>query len=276
MIFTHKKWEAFCEQLQKNGIQSIPARDVNAASGNYLVLKHDVETDVSSAYRMALIEERYGHKGSYYVQAYLLEKPANVALLQKMQDMGHEVSYHHDVMDSCKGDLENATIEFERNRKNFEENGFPVVTVCQHGNPVVERIGYSSNRDFFRSEKVQAQYPYIADIMVNFPERHQTKYRYFSDAGRVFKWISDPINNDIKPSAEQDIPYQSINALLEGLSREAGNIVSIHPHRWSSSAVKYVVQATVFKTVKGVAKGLLKIPGMEKVLGRFYYLAKKF
>lgn len=276
MIFTYKKWEAFCEKLQQNGLQSIPAREVDANSDNYLVLKHDVETNVANAYRMACIEQKYGHKGSYYVQAYLLEKSANVALLQKMQEMGHEVSYHHDVMDSCKGDLEKAIAEFEKNRKFFTENGFPVITVCQHGNPVVERVGYSSNRDFFRSEKVQALYPDIADIMVDFPEKHQTKYCYFSDAGRLFKQISDPINNDIRPSAEADIPYANMKALFGGLRREEGNIISTHPHRWSASAVKYVVQAGVFKTVKTAAKILLKIPGMKKIMGRFYYLAKKF
>ena len=40
-----------------------------------------------------------------------------------MQEMGHEISYHYDVMDSCKGDLEAAIAEFEKNRKRFEEKG---------------------------------------------------------------------------------------------------------------------------------------------------------
>ena len=276
MIFTYKKWKIFCEKLQKAGIQSIPAREVTPNCGKYVVLKHDVETNVSSACRMAQIEYDCGHRSSYYVQAYLLENEANVRLLQKMRDMGHEISYHYDVMDSCKGNLEKAIKEFEANYKRFESNGFPIVTVCQHGNPVVERVGYTSNRDFFRSEKVQALYPNVADIMVNYPQKYQTEYLYFSDAGRIFKRIFDPINNDVTPSDEKNTPYKDLDALLGGLSGKVGNIISTHPHRWTASAVKYVIKNAVFKTAKFCAKLLIKIPVMKKLMGRFYYLAKKF
>ncbi len=276
MIFTYKKWDAFCAKLQKSGYTSIPACRVKPDSGNYLVLKHDVETNVASAYRMAQIEHKYGHCGSYYVQAYLLDNAENVKLLQKMQQMGHEISYHYDVMDSCKGDLEAAVTEFEKNRCAFEKNGFTCVTVCQHGNPVVERVGYTSNRDFFRSARVQEQYPNMADIMVNYPEKYETSYLYFSDAGRMFKRIYDPINNDVVNSDDKNIPYKDLNELFDGLSREDGNIISTHPHRWTGSVVKYVIKSAIFKTVKAIAKLLMKIPFMKKLMGRFYYLAKKF
>lgn len=276
MIFTYKKWESFCEKLQNNGMQSIPACKVKADSGNYLVLKHDVETNVYSAYRMAQIEQKYGHRGSYYVQAYLLDDAQNVKLLRKMQEMGHEVSYHYDVMDSCKGNLEKAITEFEANRKRFEDNGLKVITVCQHGNPVVERVGYTSNRDFFRSERVQALYPDLSDIMVDYPDKHKTNYQYFSDAGRIFKRIFDPINNDVVNSDEKNIPYKNLSDLFNALDNQAGNIISTHPHRWTGSAVKYVIKNVIFKTVKSAAKLLIKIPFMKKFMSRFYYLAKKF
>ena len=276
MIFTYKKWERFCRSLQQTGIQSIPAREVKGISGSYLVLKHDVETNVNSAYRIAAIEQKYGHRGSYYVQAYLLENHENVMLLQKMQQMGHEISYHYDVMDSCKGDLTAAMEEFEKNRRRFEESGFPVATVCQHGNPVVERVGYTSNRDFFRSKEVRKRYPDMADIMVNYPEAYETEYLYFSDAGRIFKRIFDPINNDVINSEDKNIPYGDLEALQKALHKEKGNIVSIHPHRWTASATRYVIKSAVFKTVKFVAKILIKIPFLKKIMSKYYYLAKKF
>ena len=111
MIFVYKKWDVFCESLKEKGIQSISAKDVRENTKSYLVLKHDVETDVSKAYEMAKIEHKYGHKGSYYVQAYLLEKEENVKMLKEMAKLGHEISYHYDVMDSQKGDLQKAIEE---------------------------------------------------------------------------------------------------------------------------------------------------------------------
>ena len=114
MIFTFSKWEEFCKNLSDKSIYSICACDVGKEK--YLVLKHDVETNVQNALNMAIIENKYGHKGSYYVQAYLLKDAKNIEMLKKIQTLGHEVSYHYDVLDSCKGDVEKADIEFLENK----------------------------------------------------------------------------------------------------------------------------------------------------------------
>lgn len=275
MNFVYKHWEHFCKNLQAQSFFSVPACEINADSGNYLVLKHDVETAVSHAYEIAKIENTYGHRGSFYVQAYLLEKKENVKLLKKIQKMGHEVSYHYDVMDSCKGNLDEAIREFETNRLLFQKYGFSVMTVCQHGNPIVERVGYHSNRDFFRSERVKLLYPDISDIMVNYKEQKNTEYQYFSDAGRMFKLIYDPINNDIVNSDDQNVMIQDFGALLNKLSPNAGNIISIHPHRWTNSEILYVIKNSIFKGVRAFAKILVKIPFFKKIMSRYYYLAKK-
>jgi len=274
MIFTHKLWEMLCTELQRNGIHSIPACEVAADTGSYLVLKHDVETEVRKAYQIACIESRLGHRGSYYVQAYLLKNEKNVRMLRKIQEMGHEVSYHYDVMDSCKGNLTQAISEFEENRNLFEKRGFPVRTVCQHGNPVVTRVGYASNRDFFRSEKVRALYPGMKDIMVNFQQDVPTEYRYFSDAGRRFHLIYDPVNNDLVCSDDKNILVDTLEKLLEYIRTESC-IVSIHPHRWTKSGAQYLIRTAIFKTVKKIAKILIKIPIFKKIMSRYYHLAKK-
>lgn len=275
MIFVYKKWDRFCSDLAKRGMLSIPARDVSQEKNAYIVLKHDVETDVAKAYEMAKIEHKYGHKGSYYVQAYLLENTSHIELLQKMQEMGHEISYHYDVMDSCRGDLKKAVEEFEKNKQLFEKNGFVLKTLCQHGNPIIERIGYTSNRDFFRSEEVRALYPALSDIMVNFKEMHQTEYTYFSDAGRQFKMIFDPLTNDIVNSDDKNVLYKDLGAVSNALLPEERYIISTHPHRWTNSAVVYVVKSWFFKFVKTIAKILVKIPFFRKIMSKYYYLAKK-
>lgn len=275
MIFVYKKWAELCSCLIDKGIKSIPACEVKSDSGNYVVLKHDVETDVPHAYKIAQIENQYGHRGSYYVQAYLLEDNKNIELLSQMQQMGHEISYHYDVLDSCKGNLDEAISEFDKNLKLFKTNGFNIVTVCQHGNPIVERNGYHSNRDFFRSERVYGLYPDISDIMVNFKEKIPTDYLYFSDAGRIFKLIYDPINNDIVNSDVKNIAYKNLDDLTKALDGNKGNIISIHPHRWTESAVVYTLKSSVFKVLKFIAKILVKIPFFNRIMSKYYYLAKK-
>lgn len=274
MKFVYRNWEEFCILLDRAGIHSIPACEVTGEMGKYLVLKHDVETNVQSAYNLAKIENKYGHRGSYYVQAYLLERFENVEYLKKMQLLGHEISYHYDVMDSCRGNLKQAIAEFERNRCMFENYGFPIRTVCQHGNPVVERVGYHSNRDFFRSEKVHDCYPDIMDIMVNFKNGVPTEYTYFSDAGRQFKLVYDPIWNDVVNSDEHNISFESLQEIMPYITKEAC-IVSMHPHRWTASLWKYELKTVAFRVIRFTAKKMMKIPLMKIIMSRYYHLAKK-
>lgn len=278
MIFILKNWDNFCKRLseaQKKSITLSTLREQDSIN-DFVSLKHDVETNISAAFQIATIESKYGHCGSYYVQAYLLKNEENVSLLKKMKDMGHEITYHHDVMDSNKGDIGKAIEEFSENLSLFEKNGFSVTTVCQHGNPVVERVGYNSNRDFFRNEKVRNIYPDISDIMVDFPDRVSGEYDYYSDAGRQFKLIYDPINNDVINSDNKNIPFKNLDVLLDNIKNTpSGAIISIHPHRWMSSATKYIIKNVTFKLVKSIAKTLMKVPFFKKIMSRYYYLAKK-
>lgn len=276
MEFVYKSFEGFCKKLDELGVHSVTALDVynNNASNKYLVLKHDVETKVQNAYEIAKIESKYSHKGSFYVQAYLLDNENNIALLKKIKEMGHEVSYHYDVMDSNKGNIDLAVKEFQINVEKFRSLGFEISTVCQHGNPVVERIGYTSNRDFFRNSAVQNLYPYTADIMVNFKEKANTDYNYISDAGRKFKLIFDPINNDIISSDDKNIEINDFTGLI-GYITKKNSIVSIHPHRWVKSALENRLRRAIFLLIRAAAKVAIKIPFIKTFMSKYYHLSKK-
>lgn len=273
MVFIYNKWDKFCKDLKNKGVISIPAKELLGHKGSFLVLKHDIENRVSKAYKLAEIEYKYGHRGSYYIHAYLLKKEKNIRLLKKMQDMGHEISYHYDVMDSNHGNIEKAIKEFEKNIKLFKSFGFLIVTVCQHGNPIIERIGYTSNRDFFRNCKVQELYPNIADIMVDFKSKYNVDYSYYSDAGRIFKLIYDPINNDRINSDDKNILYENLDELLKNLNSQV--IISTHPHRWSESIIGYFLKDKMFKLIKECVKLLMHVSICKKLMSKYYYLAKK-
>lgn len=111
MIFVYDSWDRFCKKLKDSGRLSVPASEVRSDMQEFIVLKHDIESAVEKAYKLAEIEQKYGHRGSYYAHVYLLENEKNIVLLKKMQEMGHEISYHYDVMDSNKGDINKANIE---------------------------------------------------------------------------------------------------------------------------------------------------------------------
>ena len=82
-MFYYKNWERFCEALSKSGVTLCTAEEAHKLpkGKRFVVLKHDVETFVPNAHRLAAIEHRYGICGSYYVQAYLMSDPKNIELL---------------------------------------------------------------------------------------------------------------------------------------------------------------------------------------------------
>ncbi|MBR3791999.1 MAG: hypothetical protein IKK18_04785 [Clostridia bacterium] len=275
-MFVYKKWEKFCKNLYENKIQSTTAYGaLKDKKENFLILKHDVETNPQKALAMAKIENKYGHCGVYYVQAYLLESKENIDILKKIKELGHEVSYHHDVMDSNSGDLAKALEEFETNKATFEKHGFNINTVCQHGNPVVQRVGYTSNRDFFRSQQVKEKFNEIAEIMVDYREKIGVDFKYISDAGYGWKIIYDPETNDIVDSSDKDIKLKALDKVLDFIKNENAVILSTHPHRWNSNLVSAVIKNIIFKTIRFIAKVLKKIPIINKIMSKFYFLAKK-
>ena len=275
-MFIFREWENFCKRLNEDGINSVTASSVleNRPDKSFLILKHDVETNLNRALMFAKIENRYHHKGTYYIQGYLLHDEKNISIMKEIKNLGHEVSYHHDVMDSNNGDMYKAKEEFEHYIRLFENNGFTIKTVCQHGNPLVERNGYNSNRDFFRDLSIKTLFKDISEIMVNFRENIKLNYIYISDAGYGWKIINDPENNDIVDSSYKDISLKDLNEVAERIIN-SNVILSVHPHRWNSNKIRAKMKKKFFDKIKSIAKLFYKVPVIKKIMHRFYFLSKK-
>lgn len=278
MIFTYSKWDKFCEALAKQNIQSITAKELlsnallgNAGNTRWINLKHDVESNPDKALKLAQIEASYGHHATYYVQSYLMTEQ-NRSLFLSIQKLGHEVTYHHDVIDGGKGDMNVAYNLFVENLEKFKHFGFNVQTVCQHGNPMTD----FDNRDFFRNVDIQAKFPQMADIMVNFKELLRQDYVYISDVGMSFKIVNNPYNN----SGFNKDPYTvlgNLDNVMDEINEQQGinYIISSHPHRYYKSFVVAWSKKAVFTIVRGIAYLLFKIPGLKKLLFRFNFISKK-
>lgn len=279
MKFIYSEWDSFCKSLQYEGIQSITASDVLKKAQTdgsdkhfrFVNLKHDVESQPQKALDLARIEHKYGHCATYYVQAYLMTE-SNKPIFQAIQKMGHEVTYHHDVMDGAKGVLLNALSIYKENVEKFRSLGFEVHTVCQHGNPVSD----FENRDFFRSDLVQREFPNQSDIMVDFMRKIGIKYVYVSDVGMSFKIVTDPVNSDRIPEVEKYIVLGHLDNVVKELQLNPTKsyIVSAHPHRYNKNLFKATSRRILFKSIKYTAKILFLIPGLKKFLFKFNTITK--
>ena len=276
-MFLYKNWDHFCSELKSLDLKSITAHEatnhVNSC-GKYIILKHDVETSPKKALRMALIEKKYDLRATYYVQSYLLRKKKNISILQNISRLGHEVTYHYDVLDANNGDWKKAESEFDVTIRKFEKFGFEVLTVCPHGNPVKKRNGWSSNKDFFRNNYIRNKYSRINDIVVH-PEKFvNNELFYFSDAGFAWKRIMDISNNDHNHSKNDEI--FALNNIIDFLTKNNVTvIVSSHPHRWVDSKIIGLLREGVFRFTRFLVKKAIVIRPVHSILNRFFYLAKK-
>jgi hypothetical protein len=275
-MFYYKNWDKFCCNLKNLGIKVCTAEEslTVAEDTQFVVLKHDVEDKVANAHRLAQIEAKYGFRTTYYVQAYLLDNSNNISLLKDLQRMGHEISYHYDVLDANNGDYDKAEQDFNNKLEKFHSNGFYFNTICQHGNPVKCRVGYTSNRDFFRCNKIRQKYASMVDVVVNYSKSTKHQYKYISDAGYCWKVICEPETNDLNTNAET-IKLNGFCGVLDLLNTGESIILSTHPHRWKNTSLAIYAQIVFFRLVRIIALIIKRIPLCNKVMNKFYFLAKK-
>jgi hypothetical protein len=271
-MLVYKEWDRLCLELSKKytciRVDEIPNQP---KGGSWISIKHDVETNVKKALKIAKIENKYNIRATYYIQSYLLLD--NIKLLQSISDMGHEVSYHYDVLDSNHGNIRAAIEEFSETVTSFKKYGFEVKTVCPHGNPLMHRNGWLSNKDFFRNEEVINLYPNIFDIVVQAKSVIKSEFKYISDAGFGWKLIGNIDSNDIVNSGDTDI--NSNDSMLNLISLNSKIIISSHPHRWSKGYFAAVFHLIIFKTIRFTVRLLARIKFLKKIMSKFYYLAKK-
>ena len=277
-MISFSQYRNVLERLHQAGIQSrtIDSLHHDTPVVGSLYIKHDVEARMVRAVRMARIEAEFGHCATYYVQGDLLMQPGAAAHLQEIASLGHEVTYHYDVLDANDGNYDAALSEFEGFCNRFAEIGCQVTTVCPHGNPTKTRTGWNSNKDFFRAEEIRSRFPQMIDIVVDFPTLFPDG-RYLSDAGRILRVIGHISTNDQSTeSAMNDghaVEWSEIGDLVKSHS---GVVLSVHPHRFYENVFTHKTQQLTFLIIRKTYLKLSHIPIVRSVANRFYKIARRF
>jgi hypothetical protein len=270
MLFTHKYWNELCVYLVKHSNVVSVDQYLNIPSKKArVVLKHDVEHDIDLAMILGEIEAKAGISSTFYFQFDVaISSPDKVI---RLQQLGHDIGYHYDVLDANNGDYLVAIDQFRAHLEAFSEMGISVKSVCPHGNPIKTRSGWNSNKDFFRSPMVRQHFPGIVDVVVDRPSIFPSESWYVSDAGYRFQLIGDVSNNDRMAAADQiiampdDLPLGELTILI-----------STHPHRWMKSGFKFVAKRSIFLISKTLAKKLSQIGFLKPIFNSLYHIARRF
>lgn len=274
---TYYEYRGFAGQLAACGVPVYTAQkacdNIGALHAPFLIVKHDVEDKPAKALRVSRIEHQLGIAATYYVHSFFLDDPKAVAVFRQMADLGHEIGYHYDVLDSNNGNREAAVTEFRGVIRKFADCGFKIRTVCPHGNPIKERVGYSSNKDFFLDRSIRDLFPEIVDIYVVFPEMVEKDYVYVSDAGYAYSYrYAKSTSTD---ATEQSIPLDCKEKVVKLVRDGNSMILSTHTHRYFRYAFISWIRIGLFKIARPTARVLFRSAFGKYLLDKLYFMAKK-
>jgi hypothetical protein len=242
MDFTITKYKQLLELLQKSGYSfQTFSQFVENPKAKVVVLRHDVDKLPANSLKFALMQEQMGIAGSYYFR--IIKKSFNKEIINKIFLLGHEIGYHYETMDTCKGNVDTAYLEFTKNLNIFREL-VKIDTICMHGSPISKFDNRAIWEKYnYKELKIMAE-PYF-DVDFN-------KVFYLTDTGRRFD--GDRVSIRDKPRQLIKTKWPSFHSIDEiFLSIKKGTfpdsiLMTFHPQRWTNNIVfwakEYILQNT--------------------------------
>lgn len=178
-------------------------KGVGPQSGKrYLVLRHDIDTDVKTARAMWQIEQKCGVKASYYFRLSTLD----IALMQEIHQSGSEASYHYEEIATIgkqQGLVYKEEI-FKRMsliREQFAKNvlqirkmtRLPLHTVASHGDFYNRKMGII-NHEILRDDSLRKKLAIELETYDEVMMRHVTA-RHSDTLAPLFWKPNDPLHS---------------------------------------------------------------------------------
>ena len=183
---------------------------------------------------MARLEYALGVQSTYYFR--VNRRVFQEAIIKRIDDMGHEVGYHYEVMDRAHGDPRLAKrifiSELDRLRSLAE-----VTTACMHGNPLSGR----DNRDFWKYY-TPAEFDLLGEAYLSVDEKDLF---YVTDTGRGWNRSSYNLKDRFPKGPPRSLPaVPSTWHLIDMIQKKEYKHVYLltHPNRWSRTRPQWYRQ----------------------------------
>ena len=153
MDFTITSYKSLLAALQSNGYAFQTFKNfLDSPKSKTIILRHDVDLLPQNSLRFAKIQSEMGVKGVYYFRA--VPESWDEAIIKEIADLGHEVGYHYENMDTAytKLKVKSKKLKVEKNSRGYDDlldlayedfcvnlerlrKLVPVNTICMHGSP---------------------------------------------------------------------------------------------------------------------------------------------
>ncbi|KCZ72281.1 hypothetical protein ANME2D_01686 [Candidatus Methanoperedens nitroreducens] len=247
--FTLTKYRDLCQAIVSSKYTPLTIHEylTQAYSNNCIIMRHDVDRKPVQALKMARIEHDHGIRSTYYFRN--TKEVFKPPIIKQIDELGHEIGYHYEVLDKAKGDAKKAIMIFEQDLEEFRKL-VDVTTICMHGNPLTPWL----NRDIWKVYKFN-NFGIIGEAYLSID---YTRVSYFTDTGRA--WNSSKYNiKDIIETRIYNNHVRSTDELID-LIRSGGqrDICTLtHPNRWTDNFGAWLIEH-IYQNVKNVGKAMIK------------------
>jgi len=273
--FTLTAYRQLLQSIKESGYSFFTFEDWcdGKATGNYVILRHDVDLKAENSLAVARIEAEMGISATYYFR--IVPQSNKPDIILSIAELGHEIGYHYEDMAICQGDSGKAKEHFILQLEYFR-NFYPVRTICMHGSPTSKW----DNRELWKSIDYRdlgvIGEPYL-DFLSTVSENGMER-SYFTDTARM--WDGEKYNlRDKSPNLKQNDPAietQRINSATDytesrkihstfdliswfnNLPAKNGIMITTHPQRWTDHPTAWILELVKQSIKNRIKKYMVK------------------
>ncbi len=247
MDFTIEKYKLLLTSILSKDYLFVTLKEfLNLNNEDVIILRHDVDKIPENSLIFAKIQNDLGIKGSYYFRA--VPESWDEKIIKHIANLGHEIGYHYENMDTCNGDIDKAWDDFRYNLDKLRKF-VDVKTICMHGSPMSQ----------FDNKELWSKYDYRSLDIIGEPyyDIDFDNVFYLTDTGRRWDGWKYSVRDKVPQQEEwvkqglvfhftQDI----INAFrtgrtLSGVEVPNQIMFTMHPQRWHTDSFPWVKELIV-------------------------------
>ena len=235
-----------------------------------IILRHDVDLKPLNSLATAIIENELGIQGTYYFR--MVPESFDVEIIKKIADLGHEIGYHYETMDTASVKLKVKSEKLsERKREelidvaynefceNLEEfrKIYPVKTICMHGSP----------RSPWDNKEIWYKYDYRKLGIIGEPyfDIDFNEVFYLTDTGRRWDGFKYSVRDRVPQQQkwiEQGLVFRTTNDIIKAVNENrfpSKAMITIHPQRWTDNYFEWTKELVTQRAKNIIKWGLLRL-----------------
>jgi len=253
MDFTITKYRELLTVLIESGYSfQTFAEFLTNPKDKVIILRHDVDRLPQNSLEFARMQTEFGVKGVYYFRS--VPVSWDVDIIKEICRLGHEVGYHYENMDICKGNLSKSWDDFRCSLNKLREL-VDVRTICMHGSPLskYDNKALWSKYDYRKLGIIGEPY-YDVDFDDVF---------YITDTGRRWDGWKVSVRDKVPNQTEwckQGKVYRTTNEIISAAKNNQLSdkiMFTMHPERWSHGGLPWLKVLLIQKLKNEIKKILL-------------------